>query len=320
MPSCRIVLFTLWITHSLSIQTVITIGTSTITSALDPTTLTSASSLASSSSDSSSSGTSLSSGARAGIIAGSTIGGVLAIAAVVMLCLVAKRRKRRAEDDAIRWPEIASSAEDRAALYPEQVHQTGRAGIGGDEMEEVNGGGHGGAGMLGAGAAGLGAAAYGGNGRWASQSSGGRQPTLPAVPPSIYSSEGDHSYPYGTGSASTPYTQSSAYTGYSNQGSTQSHAPLAPGPASIEYQRAAAAERNTPSPPRMGGGSSNGHEAPAGSGALPLPGTGAGHDEIQRPASPTDMQVGGAFGHGYDEADGGKRWRLSVVNDDPREH
>lgn len=297
----------------------ITIGTSTITSALEPTTLTSASSLASSGADSSSSGTSLSSGARAGIIAGSTIGGVLAIAAVVMLCLVAKRRKRRAEDDAIRWPEIASSAEDRAALYPEQVHQTGRAGIGGDEMEEVGGGGgHGAAGMLGAGAAGVGAAAYGGNGRWASQSSG-RQPTLPAVPPSIYSSEGDHSYPYGAGSASTPYTQSSAYTGYSNQGSTQSHAPLAPGPASIEYQRAAA-ERNTPSPPRVGGGSSNGHDAPAGSGALPLPGTDLGHEEIERPASPTDMQVGGAFGHGYDEADGGKRWRLSVVNDDPREH
>jgi hypothetical protein len=236
-----------------------------------------------------------------------------------MLCLVAKRRKRRAEDDAIRWPEIASSAEDRAALYPEQVHQTGRAGIGGDEMEEIGGGGgHGGAGMLGAGVAGMGAAAYAGNGRWASQSSG-RQPTLPAVPPSIYSSEGDHSYPSG-GNASTPYTQSSGgYTGYSNQGSTQSHAPLAPGPASIEYQRAAAAERNTPSPPRFGGGSSNGHDVPAGSGALPLPGTDVGHEEIERPASPTDMQVGGAYGHGYDEGDGGKRWRLSVVNDDPRE-
>lgn len=244
-----------------------------------------------------------------------------------MLCLVAKRRKRRAEDDAIRWPEIASSAEDRAALYPEQVHQTGRKGIGGDEMEEV-GPGAGGAGMLGAGAAGLGAGAaagYAGAGRWASQSSqsherDGRHPTLPNIPPSIYSSEEGHGYNGYAGSQSA-FTAPSAYGGYSNAPSTQSHLPpgaggLAPGPASIEYQRQAAYDRQTPSPPR--GPSSSGHE-PVGSGALPLPGTEMGNEEIERPRSPTEMQVGGAFGHGYDETEGGRRWRLSVVNDDPRD-
>lgn len=243
------------------------------------------------------------------MIAGATLGGVLALLALISLCLVAKRRRQRKEDDAIRWPEIA----DQAALYPEQTHATGRAGIGGDEMEET---GHGGGGMM---AAGWGAGAAGvGAGRYNSTSSAGRQPMLPAVPPSIYSSEES---PY-SGYSSTPYAppQSSyAGNGYSQQGSTHSHAALAPGPASIEYNRAAI-ERTTPSPPRpyTGGGSSNGHADPVGSGVLPFPGTDLGQEEIERPSSPTPMQVGGAFGGGYDESEGGKRWRLSIVNDDPK--
>lgn len=315
-----------------------------------PSTITSAS-LNSDNSGSGSGSSGLSSGARAGIIAGSVVGGVLALAAIIILCLVAKRRKNRAAaDDGIRWPEIASSAEDRAALYPEQVRQTGKAGIGGDEMEEIGnghyggsgGGGPGAAGMLGAGAAGLGAGAFAGR-RFNSTSSAGRQPTLPTVPPSIYSDQTEY---YGNGTSNAyGYNTPSAYGGSTPSpfaGSTQSHAPLAPGPASIEYQRAmsgaglgagagavagagaGAFERDSPSPPHVGA-SSVGHGSyensqsahPVGSGALPLPGEAMGPDELERPRSPTEMQVGGAYGHGYDESDGGRRWRLSVVNDDP---
>lgn len=229
--------------------------------------------------------------------------GGLALAALFLLVCLGMRRKRRKNLDRqenIKWPEIAASAEDRAALYPEQTHATGRAGIGGDDMEEVA------APAMMAGAAGVGAA-YAGAGRYNSPSTNGRQPTLPSIPPSAYSESA-----YG-GMSQYSSAPASSYGGTYPSGptSTQSHTPLAPGPASIDYQR------SSPSPPRayVSGGSSNGHgDAP---GALPLPGSELGQEEVARPSSPTPLQVG-PFGNGYDESGTGG-WRLSVVNDDPRE-
>lgn len=278
---------------------VITIGTSTYTSTYAPTTVTSGGAV---SNNSTSSG--LSPGARTGIIVGCVVGG-LALIAVALFGCCAMRRKRRHDQEAkdnIIWPAIAQNPDDRAALYPEVVHPTGRSGIGGDEMEEAGLGG----GMAGA-------------GRWNSQSSGGHEPTLPSFPPSIYSDQGAYGGQQpnsGYSSSASPYSPPSSGYGYS--ASNQSHAPLAPGPASIDYHR------STPSPPRSyppgaGPTSSNGHSdlgSSGGAGALPLPGSEVGHEEIGRPLSPTPMQVGGAFGHGYDESNGGKGWRLSVVNDD----
>ncbi|SDA02769.1 BZ3500_MvSof-1268-A1-R1_Chr11-1g03148 [Microbotryum saponariae] len=302
--------------------TVIVVGSSTITSTLSPITST-AVQTGTSSGDSTSSG--LSSGARVGIIVGSVVGGLAALAALVILCLVAKRRKQRQEDDAIRWPEI----QDQANLYPQPVHSTGGAGVGGDEMEEVHSDFGRGAAGLGAGAAGVGAGAYAAH-RYNSMSSHGghsQQPTLPQVPPSIYSSEES---PYSSYGATTPYSPHKNMFGSSGP-SSNSGTPLAPGPASIEYQRAMAANNTslgsemrhgTPSPPVAASSNDHGepssHPHPAGSGVLPLPGSEMGHDEIERPSSPTDMQVGGPFGAGYDEGEGGRRWQLSVVNDDPR--
>lgn len=212
-----------------------------------------------------------------------------------------KRRKNLDRQENIKWPEIAASAEDRAALYPEQTHATGRAGIGGDDMEEVRGA----PAMMAAGAAGVGTA-YAGAGRWNSTSTDGRQPTLPSIPPSAYT---ESSYRGMSQYSSAP---PSSYGGTYGAGSAsnQSHAPLAPGPASIDYQR------SSPSPPRtyVPGGSSNGHGDA--NGALPLPGSELEQGEVDRPSSPTPLQVG-PFGNGYDES--GKGWRLSVVNDDPRE-
>lgn len=276
---------------------VIVVGTSTITTTGPVQTSVSVGS--GSSSNASNGGSNLSSGARSGIIAGSVVGGVAVIALILVGCLAMRRRRRNRLDaqNNILWPEIAANPEDRAALYPEQTHATGRAGIGGDDMEEVA--------ALGAGNAGVGAA------RWNSQSTGGREPTLPTIPPSIYSEENSN----GHYSSPSPYSGNS-YQNYSGAGSSnQSHQPLAPGPASIDYHR------QTPSPPRQNypttATSSNGHTDVGG--ALPLPGSEMDHEEIARPLSPTPMQVGGAFGPGYDETDGGRGWRLSVVNDDARE-
>ncbi|KAL8292606.1 hypothetical protein RQP46_001218 [Phenoliferia psychrophenolica] len=281
---------------------VIVVGTSTITSTYPLTSNTSSAS--SQGANAANRSTGLSSGARSGIIAGSVVGGVALLTLFLVGCLAIRRRRRHNRDAAnnIRWPEIAANPEDRAALYPEQTHATGRAGIGGDDMEEVA--------AMGAGGAGIGAGAAG---RWNSQSTGGRQPTLPQVPPSIYSedfSAQQTSNGHYAG-AGTPYSGNS-YTNYSGAGSSaQLHQPLAPGPASIDYHR------QTPSPPRNypGPASSSGHGEM--SGPLPLPGE-AEHEEIGRPSSPTPMQVGGAFGDGYDETNGGRGWRLSVVNDDSR--
>ncbi|SGZ31092.1 BQ5605_C047g12302 [Microbotryum silenes-dioicae] len=320
-PSCPFIAsiaLALTTTVVITPTTVIVVGSSTITSTLSPITST-AVQTGTSSGDSSSSG--LSSGARIGIIVGSVVGGLAALAALVILCLVAKRRKQRKEDDAIRWPEI----QDQANLYPQPVHSTGGAGVGGDEMEEVHSDFGRGAAGVGAGAAGVGAGAYAAH-RYNSMSSHGghsQQPTLPQVPPSIYSSEES---PYSSYGATTPYSPHKNMFGSSGP-SSNSGTPLAPGPASIEYQRAMAANNTapgsemrhgTPSPPVAASSNDLGEAHPVGSGVLPLPGSEMGHDEIERPSSPTDMQVGGPFGTGYDEGEGGRRWQLSVVNDDPR--
>ncbi|BGP47934.1 hypothetical protein JCM10450v2_003800 [Rhodotorula kratochvilovae] len=317
------------VTSIVTPTTVIVVGTSTITSTLDPITSTGTRSLSPSeaaSAGASSSSGGLSTGAKVGIGVGAGVGGLLALGLLAFLCLGAgrKRREKRDAADNILWPATG----DSAALYPEPVHNTGRAGFGvgdeGDEIDEGAGGssGHGMAEVAGAGAAGVGAAGV--LGRFGSTSTSGRQPTLPAVPPSVYTS--DHSTGYGGGGyyeGSTP-EGASAYTGYSSNGQTpsqQSHAPLTLGPASVGY--VASNERHTPSPPRTGSASNDGHasfEGPAGSqsGHLPFP----GEPEAQLPErtlSPRPMQVGDTFGQGYDETEGGRRWRLSVVNDDPRD-
>lgn len=241
--------------------------------------------------------TGLSTGAMAGIIAGSVVGGLAILVLLIVLCLASRRSRRRkaeAQDD-IRWPEIVASADDRAALYPEQTHATGRAGIGGEEMEEVGEGSphsSGGPGAAGIGAGGLGR-------RFNSQTSrdgDSRQPTLPSLPASVYSDMMNPTSLQYSNSTSSPY-------GYSS--SQQSHMPLAPGPASSDYQR------NSPSPPSAANtGSSQGHES------APIPAVEelSHPSTIHRPSSPTDMQVGATYGGGYDESAPGK-WRLSVVND-----
>lgn len=304
------------------------IGTSTITSSLAPTTLISSGLPADAANDSANS-SGLSSGARTGIIVGSVVGGVLLLAALLLCCFCMRRRKKQKQrdDDAIRWPEIANQAD----LYPQQVHQTGRAGVGGeDEMEEYENGG-----LYAAGAGAAAGAAY----------AGSRHPTLPQVENSSYSHEMDTPYSgYGTAAAaaaagprgySPPDSNYGNNTGYSTAGpnSVNSHAPLAPGPASIEYNRAAGYnpnnnlngfERNSPSPNEFaaGGGSSGGDHSdlPPNSGNLPLPGSDLGHQYNEdgyagydRPISPVPMQD---YSNGYDNGEPQGRMRLSVVNHD----
>ncbi|KAI5479622.1 hypothetical protein MNV49_003132 [Pseudohyphozyma bogoriensis] len=293
---------------------VVVVGTSTFTSALPATTVTSLNTASSGANNASSGG--LSSGAKAGVIAGSTVGGVAILAFLLVACIFfrRKRKNQKLAKENIIWPALVQNDGDRAALYPEQTHATGKAGVG-EDMEEV------GAGMGGAGLA----------GRWNSQSSNGRNPTLPSIPPSVYSDS-----PYTSGAPASHYGHSpysppqSSYAGYSG-GSQQSHstgAPLNPNVAGIGAGVGAAGggidyHRSTPSPPMHhgqggSGGSSSGHGHDLGSGnsPLPLPGSEMDHEEIGRPVSPTPMQVGGGpFGPGYDESGG--KWRLSVVNNDP---
>ncbi|GAA5857466.1 hypothetical protein JCM8547_009286 [Rhodosporidiobolus lusitaniae] len=293
--------------------TVIVVGTSTITSALDPITSSSTRALSASETAGSGSSSGLSSGAKIGIGVGAGVGGALVLAILAFACLGFGRRRKN-KDEAIVWPAIA----DSSALYPEPVHNT-RAGFGvgdDDEAEELSGGSHGlGMAEVGAGAAGIGAGA-GMLGRYGSNASQ-HQPTLPSFPPSVYADQGYNGY-YGAGSGEAP-ENSSAYTGYSTQTPSQhSHTPLAPGPASVGYTRSQ--DRHTPSPPRtqFGGGSADGHAQEGGS-HLPFPGEAEENSPTgARPVSPTPRQVGDAFGPGYDESSPG-RWRLSVVNDDPRD-
>ncbi|KAJ8295056.1 Autophagy-related protein 11 [Rhodotorula toruloides] len=291
------------ITSVITPTTVIVVGTSTITSSLPPITSASTRSLAPTSSAAASSG-GLSTGAKVGIGVGAAAGGLALLALLAFLCLGVGRRRKEKRDaaDNILWPATG----DSAALYPEPVHNTGRAGFGvgddGDEVEDVAGAGargSGGPGMaeVGAGAAGLGAAGM--LGRYGSTSS--RQPTLPTIPPSVYTSDYSASpYNHYGGDGSSP-EGASAYTGYSTQTPSQhSHAPLAPGPASIGY--VASHERHTPSPPRTGSASADGHAYDAAgsqSGHLPFP----GEPEMEAPdraLSPRPMQVGdSAFGPGH---------------------
>lgn len=250
---------------------------------------------------------------------GAGVGGLIALALLAFFCLGIgrKRREKRDAADNILWPATG----DSAALYPEPVHNTGRAGFGvgddGDEPYEGLDDGNGMAEVAGAGAAGLGAAGV--LGRYGSQSTGGHQPSLPAVPPSVYTT--DHSTQYGNYYDGSSPEGASAYTGYSQTPSQHSHAPLTLGPAAVGY---ASQDRHSPSPPRTGSASYDGHAASyegAGgsqSGHLPFPGE-AVPDVPERMLSPRPMQVGDTFGQGYDETDQGKRWRLSVVNDDPRD-
>lgn len=291
----------------------IIIGTATISSALPAIT-----SLSTDLPDSSNDSGGLSSGAKIGIIAGSVIGGIAFIVALFVLCMVAKRnnkRKGEAKDD-IRWPEIVASADDRAALYPEQTHATGRAGIGGDDMEEV--GNRAGMTSLGAGAAGIGAT-YAGVGRYNSQNDNSRSIPSRQIPST--NSMNNNSTIYSDMMAPSPslsqsQSQYSSNTPYSYGGSQQSHVPMLPaGPASSDYH-----QRNSPYPPQIHtGSSSQGDEdlSALGPASLPYPGDVHSRQSIDRPLSPTPMQVGGnnAFGNGYDESSPG-RYRLSVVNDD----
>jgi len=249
----------------------------------------------------------LSSGARAGVIAGSVVGGVAILALILAACLLVRRKRKNDlnDKDQIRWPELAATAEDRAALYPETTHRTGRAGVGEDgDMEQIDGA-SAYSSAAGAGVAGVGAGALAG--RYPSQSSNSRQPTLPQIAPSIYDSENG----YGQGAVYPP--------SQSHYASTQGHAQgnyLGAGPASIDYY---ARQNQTPSPPRnFGDESSTGHDGPVSTGHHQAAEPQYAPDEPQADgrSSPQPMQVGGAFGSGYDESDGGKRWRLSVVNDD----
>lgn len=267
---------------------------------------------------------SLSTGAKAGIIAGSVVGGVALLAIFLFVCLAARRKRKNDQDakDNIIWPSTAVSADDRAALYPESTHPTGRSGLGSDEMEETRSGvGSSIMGVGGAGAAGIGAA-YAGAGRYnphSTYAASGRQPTLPSVAPSAYDDDGTYnglshsqSYNMGSNNLSAPasaYTLPSTYAYNSPPSSNQG-----PGPASIDYHR------QTPSPPRtfgQPGGSSSGHGFEPAVAPLPLPGSEDDHhheqEELARPSSPTPMNVG-AFGEGYPEGNPGS-WRLSVVND-----
>ncbi|GAA5901439.1 hypothetical protein JCM6882_006278 [Rhodosporidiobolus microsporus] len=307
------------VTNVITPTTVIVVGTSTITSALDPVTSASTRSLAPSSGASSSSSGGLSTGAKIGIGVGAGVGGALVLAVLAFACLGLGRRKKN-KDEAIVWPAIA----DSAALYPEPVHNT-RAGFGvgddEDEGDQHSGGTGPSMAEAGAGAAGVGAAGMLGRG-YGSQSNHGHhnQPTLPQFPASVYAADQPYNGYYGAGGDNLAQEGSSAYTGYSTATpSQQSHAPLAPGPASVGYGRSQ--DRHSPSPPRTtaGSGSADGHTQEGGN-HLPFPGE--PDEELAdagRPISPTPMQVGDTFGSGYDESEGGRRWRLSVVNDDPRD-
>ncbi|GAA5835547.1 hypothetical protein JCM11251_002960 [Rhodosporidiobolus azoricus] len=309
------------VTNVITPTTVIVVGTSTITSALDPVTSAETRSLApSAGANSGSSSGGLSTGAKIGIGVGAGVGGALVLAFLAFACLGLGRRKKN-KDDAIVWPAIA----DSAALYPEPVHNT-RAGFGvgddDDEADQHSGGTGPSMAEAGAGAAGVGAAAGMLGGGYGSMSRHGHseQPTLPQFPASVYANDQPYNGYYGAGSDGLAPEGSSAYTGYSTgTPSQQSHAPLALGPAAVGYGRSQ--DRHTPSPPRTaaGSGSADGHTQEGGS-QLPFPGE--PDEELAgpgRPVSPTPMQVGDTFGSGYDESDGGRRWRLSVVNDDPRD-
>ncbi|GAA5993521.1 hypothetical protein JCM5350_008188 [Sporobolomyces pararoseus] len=331
------------VTSVITPTTIIVIGTSSITSTLPPVTSASTRAVSGNNSGSSASGGSqLSTGAKAGIAVGAAVGALAVLALLAFVCLGVRRRKRDKQNaaDNILWPAVG----DSSTLYPEQVHNTGGAGFGVGDDDDLDGpspgGGHGGemsetGAMYGAGAAGVGAAA-------AAASRYGRQPTLPQVPPSVYSSE-QTGYPYsseGGGGGNylapsvpetgyAPSSSNGAYTsnGYSAPGSQHSHAPLMAGAGAgglaaggLAYNHSQSTTRHTPSPPQDY--SQAGHSTEE-SGQLPFPGEpepdfatmGAG----ARPVSPTPMQVGDTFGQGYDETDNGKRWRLSVVNDDPRD-
>ncbi|GAA5878607.1 hypothetical protein JCM16303_002142 [Sporobolomyces ruberrimus] len=328
------------VTSVITPTTVIVIGTSSITSTLPPVTSTGARPVSSGNS-SASSGSQLSTGAKVGIAVGSAVGGLAVLALLAFVCLGVRRRKRDKQNaaDNILWPAVG----DSSTLYPEQVHNTGGAGFGVGDDDDLEGPGGGGVGsgnhemseaaMMGAGAAGVGAAGAG-------ASRFNRQPTLPQVPPSVYSSE-QTGYPYSSEGGGGGYLApsvpdsstgyQSAYTnsnGYSAPGSQHSHAGLMAGAAGAGGALAGAGglaynhsqNRHTPSPPQDY--SNAGHSTEEGS-QLPFPGEpepdfaamGAG----ARPVSPTPMQVGDTFGQGYDETDNGRRWRLSVVNDDPRD-
>lgn len=324
----------------------IVVGTSTITSSLSP--ITSAQTISSSSGKAlpASNGNSLSTGAIAGIAVGASVGGILALALLAWFCLGAARRRRDKRDaDNILWPATG----DSSALYPEPVHNTGRAGFGigddGDELDDAPGS-YGGGKLpmseAGAGAAGVGAATLGAGalGRYGSQ----REPQLPNLPPAVYASDYGHDYNgndyngheyagdaynseayYGGGGGdASPPEGASAYT---NQTPSQnSHSALAPGMAGLGYGGGAVAgaggyePHRSPSPPQFGGATSaDGHgqyDAESQGGHMPFPGE-PDHEGMGRSLSPRPMQVGDTFGEGYDETEGGKRWRLSVVNDDP---
>ncbi|GAA5928787.1 uncharacterized protein JCM15063_003968 [Sporobolomyces koalae] len=325
------------VTSVITPTTVIVIGTSSITSTLPPVTTTSARSISGGNSSSASAGSQLSTGAKVGIAVGSAVGGLAVLALLAFVCLGVRRRKRDKQNaaDNILWPAVG----DSSTLYPEQVHNTGGAGFGVGDDDDLDGpdGAYphemSEAAMMGAGAAGVGAAAG---------SRYGRQPTLPQVPPSVYSSE-QTGYPYSTDGGhqylAPSVPDSSAYgagssgynpSGYSAPGSINSHAPLMAGGAAGAGALAGAGglahnpsqSRHTPSPPRDY--STAGHSSEEGGSQLPFPGEpdsdyAGGFAPSARPVSPTPMQVGDTFGSGYDETDNGKRWRLSVVNDDPRD-
>lgn len=310
-PLCR--------SHRALPPTVVVVAGTTSTITLEPTTSTGTRSLSPSEAAQNSGGSGgLSTGAKVGIGVGAGVGGVALLAVLLFLCFGFARRRREKRDasDNILWPATG----DSTALYPEPVHNTGRAGFGvgddGDDLDEMPGRGGPSMAEVGAGAAGVGAAA-GALGRYGSQSTGGHQPSLPAIPPSVYTS--DHSGGYGSPYGGETSENNSAYA--TTTPSQHSHAPLALGPASVGY--VASHERTSPSPPRTGSASNDGHVSYEGaqgsqSGHLPYPGD-PDFEAPDRMTSPRPMQVGDTFGAGYDETDGGRRWRLSVVNDDPRD-
>ncbi|GAA5997950.1 uncharacterized protein JCM10292_006928 [Rhodotorula paludigena] len=307
------------VTNVITPTTVVVVAGTTSTITLEPTTSTGTRSLSPSEAAQNSGGSGgLSTGAKVGIGVGAGVGGVALLAVLLFLCFGFARRRREKRDasDNILWPATG----DSTALYPEPVHNTGRAGFGvgddGDDLDEMPGRGGPSMAEVGAGAAGVGAAA-GALGRYGSQSTGGHQPSLPAIPPSVYTS--DHSGGYGSPYGGETSENNSAYA--TTTPSQHSHAPLALGPASVGY--VASHERTSPSPPRTGSASNDGHVSYEGahgsqSGHLPYPGD-PDFEAPDRMTSPRPMQVGDTFGAGYDETDGGRRWRLSVVNDDPRD-
>lgn len=93
-----------------------------------------------------------SSGKTAAIAVPSAVGGVIVLGLLLWAFLYCHRRRRasKAADD-IKWPEVASSEGDRAALYPEPTHRAGGHGFGvqDDDMMSEAGGMSGGPGTAG---------------------------------------------------------------------------------------------------------------------------------------------------------------------------